>query len=105
MTRIRDAGPDDVEAITALTNALIATTTIEWRDEPYALDDRRRWLAAKLEAGYPVLVAEADGAVVGWATGSRSSTPSTCARTTGAGARAGPCSTPWPPGRGRPASG
>jgi L-amino acid N-acyltransferase YncA len=67
MTRIRDAGPDDVEAITALTNALIATTTIEWRDEPYALDDRRRWLAAKLEAGYPVLVAEADGAVVGWA--------------------------------------
>jgi hypothetical protein len=31
MTRIREAVPGDVEAITALTDALIATTTIEWR--------------------------------------------------------------------------
>jgi L-amino acid N-acyltransferase len=67
MTRIRDARPEDVEAITALTNALIATTTIEWRDTPYGLDDRRAWLAAKLEAGLPVLVAEDGGEVVGWA--------------------------------------
>ena len=69
MTRIRDAGPDDVEAITAITNALIATTTIEWREAPYTLDDRRAWLAAKLDAGFAVLVAvdEAGGEVVGWA--------------------------------------
>ena len=67
MTRIRDARWEDVEAITALTNALIATTTIEWRDTPYELDDRRAWLAAKLEAGLPVLVAEDAGEVLGWA--------------------------------------
>ena len=67
MTRIRDAEPGDVAAITELTNALIATTTIEWRDAPYALDDRRAWLAAKQQAGFPVLVVEDGGEVVGWA--------------------------------------
>jgi len=70
VTLIREAGPGDVEAITELTNTLIATTTIEWRDAPYALDDRHAWLAAKREAGFPVLVAVDEtegGAVVGWA--------------------------------------
>jgi L-amino acid N-acyltransferase YncA len=66
-TRVREAEAGDVAAITALTNALIATTTIEWREAPYALDDRHAWLAAKREAGFPVLVAEDGGEVVGWA--------------------------------------
>jgi L-amino acid N-acyltransferase len=64
--RIRDAGAGDVEAITALTNALITTTTYEWREEPFTVEDRRAWLAAKAAAGMPVLVADA-GDVVGWA--------------------------------------
>jgi phosphinothricin acetyltransferase len=71
MTSIRDARPGDVPAITAITNALIETTTIEWREEPYQVEERRDWLAAKLAGGWPVLVAEdgsADGGeVVGWA--------------------------------------
>jgi L-amino acid N-acyltransferase YncA len=64
---IRDAGPGDVEAITALTNALIAATTYDWTEVPYSVEDRRAWLAAKAAAGMPVLVAEDGGEVVGWA--------------------------------------
>jgi L-amino acid N-acyltransferase len=66
-TTIRDAGPGDVDAIAALTNALIATTTYEWTEVPYSVEDRRAWLAAKAAAGMPVLVAEDAGEVVGWA--------------------------------------
>ncbi|HZM29650.1 MAG TPA: GNAT family N-acetyltransferase [Acidimicrobiales bacterium] len=65
--RIREAGVDDVEAITALTNALIPTTTYEWREAPFSVEDRRAWLAAKAAAGMPVLVADDGGDVVGWA--------------------------------------
>jgi L-amino acid N-acyltransferase YncA len=64
---IRDAGPGDVPAITAITNALIETTTIEWREEPYEVEERRAWLAGKTAGGWPVLVAEDGGEVVGWA--------------------------------------
>jgi phosphinothricin acetyltransferase len=67
MTSIRDAGPGDVAAITAITNALIETTTIEWREAPYDVDERREWLAGKAAGGWPVLVAEDRGEVVGWA--------------------------------------
>lgn len=64
---IRDATDDDVEAITAIQNALLATTTVEWRDEPYTVDQRNLWLQAQRAARRPVLVAEDDGEVVGWA--------------------------------------
>ncbi len=67
VTLIRDAGPADVPAITDLTNALIATTTYEWTETPYTVEDRRAWLAAKARDGMVVLVAEADGQVVGFA--------------------------------------
>ena len=69
MVAIRDASDDDVPAITAIHNALIPTTTIEWTDVLHTVEDRRRWLAAKRAAGFPVLVA-VDGAdpadVLGW---------------------------------------
>jgi phosphinothricin acetyltransferase len=67
MTQIRDAGPRDIEAITALANALLPTTTYEWTETPHTTDDRRAWLAAKAQAGMPVLVADDGGDVVGWA--------------------------------------
>lgn len=65
---IRAATNDDHDAITALQNALIATTTTEWRDEPHDPADRAAWMAAKAERGFPVLVADDGGTVVGWAT-------------------------------------
>jgi phosphinothricin acetyltransferase len=58
---IRSATPEDVPAIAALLNALIATTTIEWTDTPKTADSVLEWLDER-EA---VLVAEEDGEVVG----------------------------------------
>jgi L-amino acid N-acyltransferase YncA len=65
---IRDAGDGDVEAITAIQNALIATTPIEWTDTPHSVAGRREWLEGRRAAGLPVLVAVSDvGEVVGFA--------------------------------------
>ena len=64
---IRDATPDDVPAINRLYNALIATTTVAWTEVPETLATRAAWLAEQVRAGHPVLVAEVDGAVVGFA--------------------------------------
>ena len=64
---VRDANDDDVPAITRILNALIATSTIEWRDEPYEPAERLAWLRARRAAGLPVLVAVADGEIVGFA--------------------------------------
>ncbi len=64
---IRDAGRDDVAEITAIQNALIATTAIEWTDELHEIDERMDWFDRQRAAGNPILVAIASGAVVGWA--------------------------------------
>lgn len=64
---IRDATPADVPAITRLQNALLETTTVEWRYQRHTVDQRAEWLAEHEAEGHPVLVAEADGEVVGWA--------------------------------------
>jgi L-amino acid N-acyltransferase YncA len=65
--RIRDATAADVPAISDLFNALIATTTVAWRDHPASGDEMREWFASQHEAGHPVLVADVDGTVVGYA--------------------------------------
>jgi L-amino acid N-acyltransferase len=57
VVEVRDAREEDLPQIVAIQNALLATTTIEWRDEPYTLDDRRRWLEEHQEHGDAVLVA------------------------------------------------
>jgi L-amino acid N-acyltransferase YncA len=68
---IRPAVAADVPAITALQNALLATTAIEWTETEHTVDDRRAWLAAHDDRGEAVLVAvddeaDGDGAVVGF---------------------------------------
>jgi L-amino acid N-acyltransferase len=63
---IRDATADDLPAITELYNALIPTTTVAWRDEPTTLDEQATALAGRQAAGYPTLVAEEGGEVVGY---------------------------------------
>jgi phosphinothricin acetyltransferase len=65
---IRPAIETDHDAVTAIHNALIPTTTYEWRDDPHDPADRAAWFASKAERGHPVLVADDDGTVVGWAT-------------------------------------
>lgn len=68
MIHVRDARVDDMVAIAATLNALLDSTTIAYRTEPYSLAEREAWFAAQVEAGLPTLVAVDDGTVVGFAT-------------------------------------
>jgi L-amino acid N-acyltransferase len=63
---IRDPTEADLPAIRDLYNALIATTTVAWRDEPSTLQEQADALAARRSSGYPTLVAEEDGEVIGY---------------------------------------
>jgi len=64
---IRDAHEDDLPAILAIHNDAVLTTTAIWNSTAVDLEDRRAWLAARRQAGYPVLVAEQAGEVAGYA--------------------------------------
>jgi len=65
--QVRDAREDDLAAVLAIYNDVIATTTAVYRDDPATLDDRREWWQARTAQGYAVLVAVEDDAVVGFA--------------------------------------
>ena len=54
---IRAAAPDDLPAILAIYNDVIATSTAVYALEPATLDERRAWLEARRAQGFPVLVA------------------------------------------------
>ncbi|WP_280267781.1 GNAT family N-acetyltransferase [Nocardia wallacei] len=64
---IRDAREADLPEILAIHNNAIAETTAIWDTEPVGIEERRAWLRERRSAGYPVLVAEIDGAVAGYA--------------------------------------
>lgn len=64
--RLRAAAIDDSEAILAIYNDAIATTTATFDTEPRTRTAQRSWMAAHAPP-YSVLVAERDGEVVGWA--------------------------------------
>jgi L-amino acid N-acyltransferase YncA len=64
---LRDATTADVPAISALYNATVLTTTVAWTEERESVTTRQSWLEDHQEAGHPVLVAEVDGHVVGFA--------------------------------------
>ena len=63
---VRDATPADLPRILAITNQAITETTALWTIAPATLETRGAWMAERLAAGFPVLVAEADGAVTGF---------------------------------------
>jgi phosphinothricin acetyltransferase len=65
---IRDAASHDVEALTAIHNDAVEHTTAIWDESPVSVAERSAWLAERQGAGFPVLVAEVDGAVGGYAT-------------------------------------
>ncbi len=64
---IRPAEPRDAAAISRIYNQAVLHTTATFDTEPEALESRERWLAAHADPRHPVLVAETDGEVVGWA--------------------------------------
>jgi len=63
---VRDAEEADLPAILLIYNAVIATTTAVFSETPVTLENRRAWRSARLEGGYPVLVAADAGEEVGF---------------------------------------
>ena len=65
---VRDATAADATAICAIYNQAVRETTAIWNDVEVDAANRVAWLAERQGAGFPVLSAERDGAVVGYAT-------------------------------------
>lgn len=63
---IRAATPDDCSVINDILNHYVVHSTATFITEPQTLTDRREWLAGRGRA-HPVVVADMDGQVVGWA--------------------------------------
>jgi phosphinothricin acetyltransferase len=64
---IRAATVDDLPALLAIFNDVIATSTAVYYVHPVTLDERRAWYDARVRAGFPVLVAEDADGVAGFA--------------------------------------
>jgi len=62
---IRAAGSGDAEAISTIYNQGILDRIATLETEPRTPEERREWLAAR-GARHPVIVAEAEGRVIGW---------------------------------------
>jgi L-amino acid N-acyltransferase YncA len=65
---VRDAAEDDLAALVAIYNDVIATSTATYTTTLVTLEDRRQWWRARVAAGYPVLVAVDESGVSGFAT-------------------------------------
>ena len=63
---VRPARRTDLPAIMEIYNEAIRTTTATFDTEPKTLDERRHWFESHDEQ-HPILVAEWDGQVIGWA--------------------------------------
>lgn len=64
---IRDASDADLDAILEIHNAAIRHSLAIWTEEEADRADREAWLADHEASGHPVLVAEVDGRVAGYA--------------------------------------
>ena len=65
---VRDAAEEDLAALVAIYNDVIATSTATYTTALVTLEDRRQWWRARVAAGYPVLVAVDESGVSGFAT-------------------------------------
>lgn len=63
----RAAEPADLPALTAIYNRVIETSTAIYRDDPTTVEERAEWVAARQARGFPVIVAELGGEVLGFA--------------------------------------
>ncbi len=64
---IRDATDTDLDAILEITNDAILNSTANWNIRPATREGRAAWMAERRAAGFPVLVAEEEGRVCGFA--------------------------------------
>lgn len=67
MPTVRLAIPSDLEFIVAIYNEAVLNTTASFDLEPVTVQSRADWFANHQDTRYPLLVAEADGEVMGWA--------------------------------------
>lgn len=65
--RIRDAAPADLTEITRILNRAVRETTAVWYDAPRSKDQMEAWFETRTRRGFPVLVAEDETGVVGYA--------------------------------------
>lgn len=70
MFLMRPAEPEDLAAITKIYNDAILNTVATFDTKTKTPEEQKEWLAAH-DAKHPVLVAEIDGEIVGWASLSR----------------------------------
>ena len=71
MVRVRAAADTDLEALTEIYNHYVMNTAITFDVRPFALDERRQWLADHSGGRYRLIVAEDERGVLGYATTSR----------------------------------
>lgn len=64
---IRDAGEEDLSAILDIYNHVILNTTSVYSEEPHTFQMRLSWYNERVNNGFPILVAEEDGQVIGFA--------------------------------------
>jgi phosphinothricin acetyltransferase len=64
---IRDARTGDLPATLAIYNHAVVHTTASYDYSPRSVERHQAWFAAKQESGLPVLVAEREGQVAGYA--------------------------------------
>ena len=65
--QIRDAVETDLPAILAIHNEVIATSTAIYSETPSTLAERVDWWRSRIASGFPVIVAEDDSGLVGYA--------------------------------------
>jgi L-amino acid N-acyltransferase YncA len=65
---IRDAAQADLSAINEIYNQVLLTSTAIYTDTPVTPEERLTWWQTRCAQGYPVLVAEDEGVILGFAT-------------------------------------
>ena len=65
---LRNAVEGDLPAILEIYNDVILTTTAVYSEKPHTLEMRATWFRERKDAGFPVIVAEQDGKIAGFAT-------------------------------------
>jgi len=65
--RVRDATADDLPAMMAIYNEIVANSTAIYNFKPGTLDERREWFRVRTGGGWPVLAAERGDELVGYA--------------------------------------
>ncbi len=68
MVTVRNATEEDLPAMLEIYNEIILNTLAVWHEQAHTLAMRKEWFALKKEQGFPVLVAESQGVVLGFAT-------------------------------------